>query len=176
MASANRSAKRSDAQKRTTAKAWRVARAAVEAAVAAFGAAYVGEMERLAEELEPEFREGKLHAYREKDDRRALARGERCPDPVLEVLSPIVAEHLGFRELQAAHLLALVSPQAGVVGVGDAGGLVELRDAAAEAVAWDVIAIARERGWYTPTSDEAEDPLLRDAQAHARAVRAAPDA
>jgi hypothetical protein len=35
---------------------------------------------------------------------------------------------------------------------------------AQEAAAWDVIAIARARGWYTPTEDECADPLEDEAR------------
>lgn len=71
----------------------------------------------------------------------------------------------GFR----AYMILAVSPHAEATGEGAEHPC----DHACESVAWDVIAYARERGWYTPAEDENPDPLEYYAEQRREALGAA---
>jgi hypothetical protein len=64
----------------------------------------------------------------------------------------VIEAALGVREddFEQLHLLALCSPS--TKRISDAGQTLFGR--AAEAVGWDVLRIARERGWYRPARGE----------------------
>ncbi len=127
-------------------------RNAKEAYLAAWRAAYFEEIEELALALEPRFRAGEFYSFRDNDDG-----GQRR-------IEDAAARHfnLGAGEAEweradsgTARLILAASPHADATGDGSN---VYPGDHAREAVAWDLLAIGRARGWYTPTADECEDP------------------
>jgi hypothetical protein len=108
-------------------------------------AAYFSDLEQLAETLRPEFEAGRLYTWRGSED----------DTPAAYELERLCAAHFGFEGDEArAHLILAASPHAAATGEW-----MRPCNHAKEAVAWDVIEIARERGWYTPPKDEAADPL-----------------
>lgn len=146
-----------------------------------FRAAYLAELARFAESLRPRFVAGALRAFRENDHRRkpgATGWGDDAyinDSPQWEV-ERLAAEHFGVtfarRTLRngdevidgdsaRARLILAVSPHADSTGEGDN---VHPCDHARESVGWDVIAYARAQGWYTPTDDETQDPILEHAE------------
>jgi hypothetical protein len=136
---------------------------AVGTHVESFRAAFLAELARFAETLRPQFEAGELRAYRDGDYEKIEA-----PQRKLERLCEA---HFGLEvterrkkdggawidgDTTRARLILAVSPRADATGEGSD---VHPCDHAREAVAWDVIAVARERGWYTSTDDEDPDPL-----------------
>ncbi len=124
---------------------------------------YLAELERFAQTLEPRFRSGELHAYREGDDRSGYR------DPIFGI-QDLCSEHFGLtvklirtvngERLRGHHTRAAfvldASPHTDVTG----DGAFTACDHATEAAAWDLVAYAREAGWYVPTADEAQLPLI----------------
>jgi hypothetical protein len=123
-------------------------------------ALYLAELARFAESLRPRFQAGELRAYREDDHGSPQWEVER-----------LAAAHFGVKVTERtlangdtlylgdevrARLILAASPRTGVTGEGET----VVCNHAREAVGWDVIGYARERGWYTPTADETQDPLL----------------
>jgi hypothetical protein len=128
-------------------------------------AAYLAELERFAETLRPRFESGELRAFRDGDENAAGT------SPQWEV-ERLCAVHFGLQvtksenasgweqydgDAATAHAILAASPHAeytaDVVYYHPA-------DHATSSAAWDVIALARARGWYVPTPDECEDPAL----------------
>lgn len=129
--------------------------------------AYLVELERFGEQLRPRFEAGELRAMVGADEAVPWA---EAPHGKVEAA---VRAHFGLmvtkEDLEdgstrrhgntiAAALVLTASPHAEAT---DGDGFYHLADHATEAAAWDVIALARERGWYTPTEEECEDPNTR---------------
>lgn len=128
----------------------------------AWRALYRVELETLAEQLRPRFEAGQLRAFRDEDERVSW---DEAPHGQLEDLA---AEYFGLgvktrddglsvwkdENPVVAHMILAVSPHAACTGGG-----AEPPAHAAEAAAWDLIAIARARRWYVPTEEESEDPV-----------------
>jgi hypothetical protein len=126
--------------------------------------AYLAELERFAEELRPRFEAGELRAGREGDNDWDDPPKNPKPTPQDKV-DALVAKRFGLEVIEgdsldgdatAAWLILAASPHAD-----------PLEDEwqhpcyhAMVAAGWDLIALARERGWYTPTRDEHEDPTF----------------
>lgn len=124
-------------------------------------AAYVAEVEMLAERLRPRFESGELRGMRDEDledDHGALSPMWEVGQEAGEYFRLVKRGPPGsirggeFYEgaEQAAHLVLLASPSTPYV---DNQGLYVAYEAQ-EAAMWDVILIARERGWYTPGPTE----------------------
>jgi hypothetical protein len=121
--------------------------------------AYLEVLEDLAQALKPRFEAGELYAFRDPDSKPSDYSG-------LKRVEDACSKHFGLGSFESgwdddnngtARMILAVSPHTEVTGEG---GEVHPCDHAREAVAWDLIALARERGWYTPTADEFADPLL----------------
>jgi len=143
----------------------------------ALRAAYLAELARFAEALRPRFASGELRAYRDVDDRQRIPGttgwGDECfthSESPQYLLGRIVGEHFGIEwtedptsdggvrsvgDSALAYAILAASPHADVTGEGADHPC----DHACESVAWDVIAYARERGWYAPAEDEHPDPM-----------------
>lgn len=133
--------------------------------LAALRDAYTAEVERLAQQLRPRFASGELRAntsdeYEGAPDLDALPQGR---------LEAICAEHFGVGvtkiehengrveyagDERTAYLLLAVSPHT----ESTCGDVYHPGYHAQDAAAWDVIALARKRGWYTPAPTECGDP------------------
>jgi hypothetical protein len=138
-----------------------------------FRAAYLAEIGRFAETLRPRFESGELRAYRDCDDAKRDDEGTPVSDSPHWELERLCAAHFGLEvarseeadgdtrlegDTTAAYLLLAASPRAeATIDTHTHPGY-----HAAAAATWDVIALARERRWYTPTPDESEDPLIGD--------------
>ncbi len=128
----------------------------------ALRAAYLDEVGRLALTLEPRFRSGELHAYREDDDLAQRKRDVWYESPEFEI-GAAFGRHfrIGVNgdegDPEIARVLLALSPHAHATGDGSD---VDPRDHAREAGAWDVIVHARRAGWYVPTPDETTGPGL----------------
>lgn len=137
--------------------------AAQEALVARLRPLYLAEVARFAETLRPDFEAGRLYGYRGGDNGTSI---ESTPIGRLEELC---AEHFGIqvddeerdgnayqveRDFMTARMILAVSPSAD--GASDPGAEAESFNAQF-AAAWDVLAVARARGWYKPTPDESPD-------------------
>ena len=125
--------------------------------------AYRAALERFAATLRPAFESGELRGYREGDDED----GRRSPFWTVERLA---AAHFGIEltctpdpagecellsgDETTAHLILAVSPHA--ASTGEAA--VHVCAHAMQAVAWDVVSFARERGWYVPDPEEYPEP------------------
>ena len=125
--------------------------------------AYRAALERFAATLRPAFEAGELRGYRDGDDED----GRRSPFWTVERLA---AAHFGIElvctpdpagecellsgDEPTAHLILAVSPHA--ASTGEAA--VHVCAHAMEAVAWDVVSLARERGWYVPEAGEYPEP------------------
>jgi hypothetical protein len=132
----------------------------------ALRAAYLAEVERLAMALRSRFESGELRGFRSGDDDGGGA------SPHWEV-ERLAAAWFGLEvardedgdsgsvtidaDARAAHLILAASPHAESTDCAG-GGWNHVCYHAHSAAAWDVIALARERGWYVPTADESEDP------------------
>jgi hypothetical protein len=114
----------------------------------AFRAVYRAELERFAETLRPGFAAGTFRAENDHDE---------FDSPQLS-LENACEEHFGLADADEteAALLLDVSDQAPALADG---GWPLLANWAVVAVAWDVIMLARNRGWYTPSADEGGEPL-----------------
>jgi hypothetical protein len=135
-----------------TKASWRAAR---EALVERFRPLYLAEVARFAEELRPRFESGELRGWRDGDD------GDG-PTYVLEALGAArfgldVDEDLRGDD-EAAYLVLACSPTADASA--DEWSAVQFH--AQAAVARDVVLLARERRWYTPTPDEIASPGVED--------------
>jgi hypothetical protein len=122
------------------------------------------EVEAFAESVRPMFERGELYAARSPEDDDTP-----FPETAHGRLEALVTEHFGLkvteRELGdfieydgdavAAYALLACSPR------GEALRSTHYHPAyhALEAISWDVIAIARARGWYVPTASECGDPI-----------------
>ncbi len=125
--------------------------------------AYLAALERFAATLRPAFESGELRGHRDGDDED----GGRSPFWKVERLA---ATHFGVEltsapdpdgecvvlrgDEQTAHLILAVSPNAPSICDGSAHPC----EHAMQAVACDVVAIARERRWYVPAENEYPDP------------------
>jgi len=114
-------------------------------------AAYLAAVGALAEELRPRFASGELHALTE-------AEAEDYASTAEYRIERACGEALGVDEIPHGSVMMLlaVSPHAESIG---GYGHRTARDWLEAAVTWDVIATARERGYYTPAEDESTDPL-----------------
>jgi hypothetical protein len=124
---------------------------------AAWRAAYLEVLEQLAETLRAGFESGELYAFRDAPGRGDDRGRWRVEDACSRYFGLGTNGDWEAAAAGTARMLLVASPRADVTGDG---GDVHPCDHAGEAVAWDVIVIARERGWYTPTPGEAPDPLL----------------
>ncbi len=140
-----------------TSAEWRRAHAEL---VAGFRVAYLAELERFAETLRPRFEAGELYGYR--DD---LTGEERITAAIVDHFGLVVTEtiepgggHVYTGDDAIAHLILEASPSALDESLGDS---IQSNDwhhpalGAREAILFDVLGIARARGWYTPDEDEA---------------------
>jgi hypothetical protein len=137
-------------------QASRARRDASETYRAAWRVAYLEELEQLADAMRPGFQAGEFYSFRgDGDEGGGQRRTENaCARHFGLGVTPDEWEEGGVGSGTARMILA-VSPHADVTGEGSLYPC----DHARESVAWDVIAVARERGWYTPTHDECGDPL-----------------
>lgn len=133
---------------------------------------YRREIEKLAEELRPRFEAGELRAYRDSDfddeDGPAWRDSDDQPKHLIEaacgrhfglgkfVEGEFTLGHPRFFEGDeaAAYLVLALSPHAPFMDTAPIHPGLVARDAAA----WDVIAVARARGYYVPAADEQKDP------------------
>src|SRR5512138_3205272 len=150
-----------------TTTAWRREHAAL---VAKFRPKYLAELERFAETLQPRFEAGELRGITDDDcDREMFGTGDRWRSPIWK-LADLCREHFGIertykvgevrareRDPVTAELILACSPSAEEVQL-HVDDTASASSVAADAITWDVIAIARARGWYTPT--EGEEPAL----------------
>lgn len=120
--------------------------------VDALRAAYQAEIERFAEQLRPRFEAGELHWIRDSAESEAA----------MYRLVELVREHFGLAESEdhsgdtpRAHLVLALSAWAEET---DEGGWWHPASHAAEAAAWDVLTVARRRGWYVVPPDESPHP------------------
>jgi hypothetical protein len=127
-------------------------------------AAYFAELVPFAETLRPRFESGELRAFCDCDD----------PDESpMSVLERLCADRFGLHVTRrtngygyekfdgddaAAYLILAASPHAEATDDHQNHPAYH----AVDAVLWDVITLARERGWYTPTIEECEDPAISE--------------
>ncbi len=114
------------------------------------------EIERFAEELEPRFRLGEFHGLRDPEVDDACE--GTAPFNELERLCEARFAPEGRTTWADAMLGAIASPSGEATADDWADDRFWLRTAAA----YDVVRIARARGWFTPTPDE-EPPPASDA-------------
>lgn len=128
--------------------------------------AYAAELERFATTLRPRFEAGELRAAADEDGGCAWYEN---PQGKTEALASV---HFGLEvetdtghpssasvfdgDSAMAYLILAASPHA---ASEEGAGSYHPCYTATGAVAWDVIALARARGWYVPTADESPDPL-----------------
>jgi hypothetical protein len=132
--------------------------------IPALRAAYAAELERFAERLRPRFESGELRGFTDDDMEREF--GDRSWVAPLWKLEKLCAAHFGLEvattevddcsttyegDAEAAHLVLLASPSRAET----ADCYYHECHHASAAVTADVLRIARERGWYRPTQDEA---------------------
>lgn len=112
-------------------------------AVQALRAAYLAEVARFAEELRPRFTSGEVRGFLEED-------GDSTGPA--DALRYLCGRHFAMKDMawEEMHAVLAVSPSAEEVDDAWCEPWHHLR----EAVAYDVIRIARARGWYAPASDE----------------------
>lgn len=112
---------------------------------------YRPKIERLAEELKAQFVSGELHGYNDTDSQRDE------DDPTFKAsshrLENELAEELGCGEARDGYLILACSQSEPLVYGGSV--IDDPARGAAEAMVYDVIRIARQRGWYTVTPGEA---------------------
>ncbi len=127
-----------------------------ETYLAAWRAAYLEELEDLALALEPRFRAGEFYSFRTVGNAWQDAEGQsRIEDAAARHFNLGAGEDEWDRaDSGTARMILAASPHADATG----DGACYPGDHAREAVAWDLLAIARARGWYTPTKDECPDP------------------
>lgn len=130
------------------------------AQVEAIRAAYLQELERFAATLRPRFESGELRGFRNGAGPHDDGDMDLKRAPV-DVLTDLCAAHFGL-DLEAdeqgysnAYLIRLVSPNE-----YDTEDDQPICGQAAIAVTYDVLSIARERRWYTPTPDEEKHYML----------------
>jgi hypothetical protein len=121
--------------------------------------AYLLEVERLAGELRPRFEAGEMHGAREEnyDGMRRLEAA--CASHFGLTIKETEDEHWTYLEADAvaAHLVLAASPSTECSDSSEGAIYDHEAQHAIEAVSWDVLALARERAWYTPTEDELPD-------------------
>ncbi len=150
---------------------WNETRAAV---LEQLRAAYMAEVQRFAETLRPRFESGELRGYTdedgERDERERRTRFTLSGKPrrgawrpPLELLEDLCEAHFGLEVnaaetdaaaqevFQRAYLIRSVSPSDALL----TEDVQPIAGQAVVAVTGDVLAIARARGWYKPTADEA---------------------
>jgi hypothetical protein len=123
---------------------------AYRAQVPALSAAYMLEVEQFAETLRPRFESGELRAFTAADGELGVG------SPHFE-LEELCRAHFRASEIDdvAVALMLQLTPRAqAMAGWGDTD-----RARLESAIAWDVIAVARRRGWYVPSPAEHPDPL-----------------
>lgn len=121
-------------------------------AIEEFRPLYLSEIQRLAEQLRPRFESGELHACTDEDlelPRDSVLPHDRIEEACAERLGLIVDEDDEGDRAMAEFVLA-VSPNAEAMASNWTHPCYWARAAAC----WDVILVARERGWYTPASNE----------------------
>jgi hypothetical protein len=139
----------------------------------ALRAAYVAEVARFAETLRPRFESGDLRAFRDGDDEEVFRDHKNgIPDSPHWKVEKLCAAHFGLEvartkcpdggetfdgDAARAHYILAASPH--TESTEDEGFFHSCYHATT-AAAWDVIALARDLGWYVPTADETEDPML----------------
>ncbi len=135
----------------------------VRSHLAAMRAAYLTQVDGIAEELRPRFQAGELHAFTETDfgPDAAMYEIERaCAAALgLEVTRTPAADGEWFDGDEPAAHLVLAASRFGPA-VTEGGGSTSYHPCydAATAAAWDVIMLARERGWYVPAANECALP------------------
>jgi hypothetical protein len=136
-----------------------------------FRAAYLREIEALAEANRGRFLSGELHAGRDLEEEAwSMGDGEETmPGP--DRVEALVEQHFGkANEMDAATVAVLLECSPHVPPLAPFGWNSDAQ-LFVVAAAWDVIAVARERGWYAVTPDEFTDPLLEPAFLEAMGVR-----
>lgn len=135
-------------------------------AIKSLRAAYLAEVTRFAESLRGRFESGELRALVDRD----LERRGYVP---MHELERLVTAHFGLQiekledcpkpgwttlngDEDSAHLVLAASASSDAVQNGSDNIFLWATDAAT----WDVIRIARARGWYEPLPGECEDPLV----------------
>ena len=120
---------------------------------------YARRVEALAERLRPRFESGELHGFREYDgDRMDRAWCERRGEPFDPEYRPPawrIEEEVRAADVvdfPTAYLVLACSPSEELMDGGTA--LSDVEGVASMAMAYDVIRVARRRGWYAPTPDE----------------------
>lgn len=158
---------------------------AKETAIQVLRAAYLARVEQFAESARSRFEAGTLYSYRDRDFRRADDdRRSRALTPLERHTEyhPVVAFQEAIRRdflrenFDEAVAVMFCSPSAEHVP-GDAGDPVQ--SLAEDAILWDVLRIARSRGWYTATNDESprdEELGLAAGKGDAAAERDVPEA
>jgi hypothetical protein len=136
---------------------------------------YQRELERLAEQLRPDFQAGRLFAWRDWSTREEEL---RVTPPTKDLFRRIEA-HFGLEakesgnwiegDWETAHLILAASRYSDATDNQSAEHAVQH---AADAVFWDVVVMARERGWYKPAADESAPPETTSAEVAAKAVTA----
>lgn len=124
---------------------------AAEAYRAAWRAAYLECLEELAESMRPGFQAGEYYSFRDRDPEGQRRAEDACGRHFGLGTQDEWEEGVGTG---TARMILVASPHTEATGYGADYPC----DHAREAVAWDVIVIARERGWYVPTEDECEEP------------------
>ena len=127
-------------------------------------AEYLAEVERFALALRPRFAAGELRAFASGDDERFP--GDRwLREHPMHVLEGLCGEHFGCRATRVAFayytgpvgpslMLLAVSPH----GEATEGDWCHVSQWAQEAAAWDVLTVARKRGFYTMAPGEERVP------------------
>lgn len=112
---------------------------------------YRRRLERIAVELRPRFVSGELHGFNDADERADQAdRGHQAS--ILRLEQELEERHV--QSCADAYLILACSASEELVDGGRP--LTDVQAAAAEAMALDLLRIARRRGWYRP--DMSEEP------------------
>jgi hypothetical protein len=112
--------------------------------VPALRAAYLAEVERLAETLRPRFESGELHGWNSPSDP-----ADSSNHPTMR-LEDELAEYVC--DFPSAYLVLACSPAE--TGIDGGICLADAQSAARECLVTDVFRAARERGWWRPGADE----------------------
>ena len=127
-------------------------------ALEALRADYLHRMEALAEKLRPRFESGELHGLNSEDARRCdtVLGGSDENRPAVDLLERECRRALVRTSAQAYLVLACSPSTAATFDVGCHHPVYHAMSAAA----WDVIRVARTRGFYRPEEDET--PTAKD--------------
>lgn len=119
---------------------------------------YLEEIEAFAETLRSRFEAGELFGFRDGPCDEWNTEGEERIEAAvtahfgLEVTVDGEGYHVGDETM--AHVIIAASPSAHEIGDGWTHPNYHARDAAL----WDVLRVARGRGWYTPAANESTGP------------------